>query len=143
VGNYSNFSVFADLILSSFRRVHFQGLMDADAVVIIKILLQDPPDVCFAKDGDLCLLVLPAEEVIDLFALFSNVSRPLRLTQPVAEDRLNVCAAVLHYATAILSCNSFSMSDQEIVGRSAKPKSGSVRAHEVPFWRGEFRQVST
>ena len=32
VGNYSNFSVFAGLILFSFRCVHFQGLMDAEAV---------------------------------------------------------------------------------------------------------------
>jgi hypothetical protein len=77
VGNYSNFSVFAGLILSSFRCVHFQGPMDAEAVVKIKILLQDPPEVCFAEDDDLCLPVLPAEEVIDLFALFSSVSRPL------------------------------------------------------------------
>ena len=90
VGNYSNFPVFAGLILSSFRCVHFQGLLDAEAVVKIKILLQDPPEVCFAEDDDLCLLVLPAEEVINLFALFSSVSRPLDVTQPVAEDWLDV-----------------------------------------------------
>ena len=72
VENYSNFSVFAGPILSSFRRLRFRGLINAEAaVVIIKMLLQDPPEVCFAEDDDLCLLVLQAEEVIDLLALFS------------------------------------------------------------------------
>jgi chromosome condensin MukBEF ATPase and DNA-binding subunit MukB len=47
---------------------------------------------------------------------------------------------VLHYATGILSCNSFSVSHREVVVRFAKQKYGSVRAHEVPLFGGGFRQ---
>ncbi len=52
MGNGDHITLFEGMILPSFRSVHLQRLMDAVAIVVLEVFLQNPTEMGFTEDDD-------------------------------------------------------------------------------------------
>jgi hypothetical protein len=52
MGKDDYITLFEGMILSSFRSVHLQRLMDAIVIVVLEVLLDNATEMCFPEDDD-------------------------------------------------------------------------------------------